>query len=103
MFKKWSDISILPGNIQTSGCYHRASKIIRVDLRDHSFDGLGPEISWVKGGPGKHGGGWGSGQSGAPLSPGGECFAPCCKIMIPKWLEELAVYDLVGFSLISLH
>ena len=53
----------------------RASKIIRVHLRDHSFDGLGPEISWVKGGPGPQTGGWGLGQSGGPLSPGGECFA----------------------------
>ena len=54
----------------------RASKIIRVDLRDHSFDELGPEISWVKGGPGLQSGGWGPGQSGVPWSPGGECFAP---------------------------
>ena len=54
----------------------RASKIIRVHPRDHSFDELGPEISWVKGGPGEQTGGWGLGQSGAPLSPGGECFAP---------------------------
>ena len=54
----------------------RASKIISVNFRDHSFDELGPEISWVKGGPGTQSGGWGLGQSGAPLSPGGECFAP---------------------------
>ena len=55
----------------------RASKLIRIRLRKRSFDGLGPERSWVKGGPGELGGGWGLGQSGGPLSPGGECFAPC--------------------------
>ena len=38
----------------------RASKIIRIDLRDHSFDGLGPEISWVNGCPGMDSGGWGA-------------------------------------------
>jgi len=54
----------------------RASKIIRVDLRDHSFHRLGPEISWVKGGPGEQTGGCGIGQSGVPRSPGGECFTP---------------------------
>ena len=54
----------------------RASKIIGITLRDNSFDGLGPEISWVKGGPGPHSGGWVPGQSGAPCRPGGECFAP---------------------------
>ena len=54
----------------------RASKIIRVDPRDHSFDELGPEISWVKGGPGLQSGGWGPGQSGAPCRPGGEYFEP---------------------------
>ena len=48
-----------------------------IDLRDHAFDELGLEISWVKGGPGNQTGGWGLGQSGGPLSPGGECFAPC--------------------------
>ena len=54
----------------------RASKIIIIHIRDHSFDELGPEISWVKGGPGEQTGGWGPGQSGAPCRPGGECFAP---------------------------
>ena len=54
----------------------RALKIMGIDLRNHSFDGLGPEISWVKGCPGPLGGGWGLGQSGVPRSPGGECFAP---------------------------
>ena len=48
-----ADLGLLPSE--------RASKIIRVDLREHSFDGLGPEISWVKGGPGPHSGGWGPG------------------------------------------
>ena len=57
----------------------RASKIIRVNLRKLSFDELGPEISWVKGGPGNQTGGWGHRQSGGPLSPGGECFAPLLK------------------------
>ena len=42
----------------------RASKIIRVHIRDLSFDELRPEISWVKGGPGPQTGGWGPGQSG---------------------------------------
>ena len=28
------------------------------------------EISWIKGGPGKHSGGWGLGHSGAPWGPG---------------------------------
>ena len=51
-------------------------RTIIINLRDQSFHGLEPEISWVKGGPGELGGGWGLGQSGAPLSPGGECFAP---------------------------
>ena len=37
-----------------------------IDLRKLSFDGLGLEISWVKGGPGEQTGGWGLGQSGAP-------------------------------------
>ena len=54
----------------------RASKIIRVRIRKLSFDELGPQISWVKGGPGTQSGGWGPGQSGVPWSPGGECFAP---------------------------
>ena len=54
----------------------KSVKIIRVHLRDLSFDELGPEISWVKGGPGHQTGGWGLGQSGAPCRPGGECFAP---------------------------
>ena len=44
-----------------------ASKIIGVHLRNDSFDELGPEISWVKGGPGEQTGGWGLGQSGGPL------------------------------------
>ena len=51
-------------------------QIIGIDPRDHSFDELGPEISWVKGGPGPQTGGWGLGQSGGSRSPGGECFAP---------------------------
>ena len=54
----------------------RASKFMGIDIRKPSFDGLGPDISWVKGGPGLQSGGWGLGQSGAPGSPGGECFAP---------------------------
>ena len=54
----------------------RASKIIGIRLRKLSFDELGLEISWVKGGPGNQTGGWGLGQSGAPCRPGGECFAP---------------------------
>ena len=58
----------------------RALKIMGIHLRDHSFDQLGPEISWVKGGPGPHNGGWGHGQSGAPCLPGGECFAPFCAL-----------------------
>ena len=44
----------------------RASKIIIIHLRDHSFDELGPDISWVKVGPGTQTGGWGLGQSGSP-------------------------------------
>ena len=40
------------------------------------FHGFHVEISWIKGGPGQHSGGWGPGQSGAPWGPGGECFAP---------------------------
>ena len=63
-----TDMGLLPSE--------RASKISRVHLRDHSFDGLGPEISWDKGGPGQQTGGWAPGQSGGPLSPGGEYFAP---------------------------
>ena len=53
-----TDLGLLPSE--------RASKIIRVDLRNYSFDELGPEISWVKGGPGMQTGGWGPGQSGDP-------------------------------------
>ena len=30
------------------------------------FYGFHVEISWIKGGPGHHSGGWGLGQSGAP-------------------------------------
>ena len=63
MSRKDTDMRLTPSE--------RASKIIIIHLRDHSFDGLGPEISWVKEGPGEHGGGWG-------LGPGGECFAPHC-------------------------
>ena len=63
-----TDLGLLPSE--------RASKIIRVRILDHSFDGLGPEISWVKGCPGLQSGGWGPGQSGVPWSRGGECFAP---------------------------
>ena len=47
-----------------------------INLRDHSFDELEPEISLVKGGPGLSAGGSGHRQSGGPRSPGGECFAP---------------------------
>jgi len=54
----------------------RALKIMGIDFRDHSFDRLRPEISWVKGGLGYQTGGYGPGQSGVPWSPGGECFAP---------------------------
>ena len=41
-----------------------------------SFDELGAEISWIKGGPGSQTGGTPSRQSGGHLSPGGEIFAP---------------------------
>ena len=37
-----------------------------IDVENYSFDELEPEISWIKGGPGKQSGGWGLGQSGAP-------------------------------------
>ena len=47
-----------------------------IDVENSSFDELEPEISWIKGGPGPQTGGTPSGQSGGPLSPGGECFAP---------------------------
>ena len=40
------------------------------------FHGFHREISWIKGGPGTLGEGYGPGQSGAPWGPGGECFAP---------------------------
>ena len=39
------------------------------------------ELSCGKGGPGNPTGGWGPGHSGAPLRPGGECFAPLCGSM----------------------
>ena len=55
----------------------RASQIIIVDVEFDSFDKLETEISWIKGGPGLQTGGTHSDQSGGPLSPGGECFAPC--------------------------
>ena len=54
----------------------RALTIMGMNFRDDVFDGLGPEISLVKGGPGPQAGGWGPGQSGVPGPPGGECFAP---------------------------
>ena len=47
-----------------------------IDIEFVSFDELEPEISWIKGGPGNQTGGTPSDQSGAPLLPGGECFAP---------------------------
>ena len=54
----------------------RASKIMVVHIEFVSFDELEPEISWIKGGPGKPAGGTPSRQSGGHLLPGGECFAP---------------------------
>ena len=49
----------------------------RSHVENYSFDEHGAEISWIKGGPGAQTGGWGSRQTGVPLPPGGECFAPC--------------------------
>ena len=46
-----------PGHLEESASHH---------IRKRSFDGLGPEISWVKGGPGMQTGGWGLGQSVPP-------------------------------------
>ena len=58
----------------------------RIDIKNLLFDGLAPEISLVKGGPGHSARGWGSGQSGCPLTPGGECFAPLLlyELELPK-------------------
>ena len=44
----------------------RASTIMIIEIENLSFDGLGPEISLVKGGSATRTGGWGHGQSGAP-------------------------------------
>ena len=51
-------------------------KTMMVHVEFDSFDELEPEISWIKGGPGMPAGGRVTRQSGGPLSPGGECFAP---------------------------
>ena len=37
-----------------------------IDVEFVLFHGFHVEISWVKGGPGTLGGGWGLGQSGVP-------------------------------------
>ena len=54
----------------------RASKTMGTHVENESNDELEPKLSWVKGGPGIQTGGTPSRQSGGPLSPGGECFAP---------------------------
>ena len=51
-----------------------------IGTENGSFDELELEISLVKGGPGHSAGGWVHRQSGGPLLPGGECFAPCHKV-----------------------
>ena len=48
-----------------------------IHIENNSFDGLEPDISLVKGGPGLSAGGMGHWQSGGAWSPGEECFAPC--------------------------
>ena len=45
----------------------RASKFIGVELENVSFDELGPETSWIKGGPGIQTGGTPPDPSGGPL------------------------------------
>ena len=47
-----------------------------INVENDSEHGLEPKLSRIKGGPGAQTGGTPSRQSGSPLSPGGECFAP---------------------------
>ncbi len=47
-----------------------------IHVENESNDELEPELLWVKGDPGSQTGGTPSRQSGGPLSPAGECFAP---------------------------
>ena len=81
----------------------RASKIIRVHIRKLSFDGLRPNVSWVKWGPGYQTGGRGHGQSGAPCRPGGECFAPppSPRGSAPSCFFARLLYEVPGGNLVD--
>ena len=58
----------------------RAPKTMGTAIEFVLFHGFHGEISWIKGGPGNLGGGWGPVQSGAPWGSGGECFAPITRM-----------------------
>ena len=68
----------------------RASKTMGIQIENEKNDELHGKLWMIKGGPGTQTGGWGSRQSGGPLSPGGECFAPHSKtyIMTPRYFLD---------------
>ena len=70
----WRRVLRTKHNLLTQSRVLRTIMIIHIQFI--SFDELEPEISWAKGSPGYQTGGTPSRQSGDPMLPGGECFAP---------------------------